>query len=773
MLDKIIKTKSLLFLLLTISPALLCAKIIVNEQFSSQKIGSELLYIETDSNTTIQDVISEQNFKVIDEKSLIGSYKTFWISFTILNNEPKPINLLFESSKYHNIELYLDSLLIARGGLSFPISERTLNFEKTSQIPFTISGNSKNKIYAKLQLKNFAPFEYAPTPLTISKTEVVIENSKNSIYYLFFFLGGIILMTFYNLALFFQLKKKNYLYIVAHNVMVLIFVLTQSGWIETHFINNYEHHETLVLVIGNLSMITYLLLAISILNFKKHNPKFNSFIIKFIWVWPFFLIPIFFGFQMVSLTIGSILSLLVYNLVLIQTIKAIRRGSIAAKYFLAGNISLYISITCSILMINEVLPQKIMGLTTMEFVELGNMLELTLFSLTLGALIQEIEQKLTTTKIEKQLAVETANFKDQFLANMSHEIRTPLNGVIGMLDVFSIGSELDDKQKNQINIVQNSADSLLTIINDILDLSKLQAGKMEINNAPVNIYSFINQTKQLYLPIASSKNINLNVKIAENINDHVEFDASRVKQILNNLLSNAVKFTPKNGKVNINILLEKSFLKFEIQDSGIGISTEEQAKIFDDFSQVSEANNNRTDGTGLGLAICKKLAQLMKGTIGVESELGRGSTFFFTIEYKPTNEVPKERIKKIVNSKNEKSLNVLVVEDKPVNQKVIQLMLSKLGHTVVIANNGIQALAIYPTASFDLILMDVQMPEMDGVEATKILKEKYTVLPPIIGLSANSMEGDAEKYIALGFDDYLSKPVTLNMISDKLSEYDF
>lgn len=758
----------LLFIIITFHSN---AEITINDSFTVQKIISGIHFIETDKATSINDILLRSDFKALTTEKLIGSNKTFWISFQLKNDIHTPVKLLLISSKFHNIEIFHNQELIGQGGLSFPISKRAYNMESASQIQFEIKGNSVGKYFVKLQLNNFAPFEYDPTPISIAKADFLTNNTKNSTFYLFFFLGGIVLMTFYNLALFFQLKKKNYLYIVAHNIMVLIFVLTQSGWLETTFINNYTHHETLILVLGNLSMITYLLLAISVLNFKKFNPKFHSLILKFIWVWPFFLIPIFFGFQMVALIIGSVLSLVVYNLVLIQTIKAIRRGSIAAKYFLAGNIFLYIGTTFSILMINEVIPARIFSLSAMEFVELGSMLELALFSLTLGALIQEVEKQLTKTKIEKKLAIETANFKDQFLENMSHEIRTPLNGVIGMLDVFSVSSKLDTTQKNQINIIQNSADSLLAIINDILDLSKLQAGKMEVNNAPVNINSFINQTKQLYSSITSSKNIDMYINIDENISRYIDFDASRVKQILNNLIANAVKFTPKDGQININLVLQDTFLKFEIQDTGIGISAEEQSKIFDNFSQVPEANTSRIDGTGLGLAICTKLVELMKGSFGVESELGNGSKFHFTIKYQPTDEIPAESRKKLITPKSSNSLNVLVVEDKPINQKVIQLMLNKIGHTVYIANNGIQALEIYPTQPFDIILMDVQMPEMDGIETTQKLKEKYTDLPPIIGLSANSMEGDAQKHIDIGFDDYLSKPVTLNMISEKLAKY--
>lgn len=746
------------------------AQLVINKDFQDEKINAESKFISTTDSVSAQSVNNLKNFKPYNNDSLIGSNSTFWIKFSITNEEKEDNKLVLKSSKFHSIHLYKKDSLLGVSGLSHSIHSKTENYSSVSSIPFVIEGKTTENYLIRVSLDEFAAFEYQPIPLTVQRHDAFVEKETNSRFYLLFFLGGIVIMTLYNLALFIQIKKSHYIFFVAHNIMILIFVLAQSGWIETKLLDNYTHHETIILVLGNLSMITYLLFAASVLDFKTHNPKFHKFLMNFIWIWPLFLIPLFFGYQAISLTIGSILSLVVYNLVLIQTIKAIRRGSIAAKFYLAGNIFLYLGTTISVLMINGVIPHEIIGLSAMEYVELGNMLELTLFSLTLGAIIKEVTNKLTKSEVQKELAIESSNFKDQFLANMSHEIRTPLNGIIGMLDVYNVSHELNQQQKEQLAIVQGSADSLLNIINDILDLSKLQAGKMSILSKNVHIHQFVLQTKQLYMPLASAKNISVKIEVANNIDEYLLFDNARVKQVLNNLISNAIKFTNNDGLITINILKKDNQLIFEIIDSGIGIAEDELESVFENFSQLTSGNQSRVDGTGLGLAICKKLIELMDGSIGVRSVIGEGSTFYFKLPYlKGEKEIEAPKRNKLVSQG--KKQRILVVEDKPVNQKVIQLMLNKLGHETSLVENGLQAIAKFEEGLFDIILMDVQMPEMDGITATKILREKFENIPPVIGLSANSMEGDAKKYIALGFDDYLTKPVTLDQLNDKINHY--
>jgi len=279
---------------------------------------------------------------------------------------------------------------------------------------------------------NKIPIEYEPYPISIHDTQKLSQQENNSNNYLLFFLGGIILMTLHNLALYFQVKKVHYLYFVLLNLMVLTFVLVQTGKIEQLTFDHYKYHERLIMIIGNLNLIVYILFSDKILNLETHFPLVYKSKNYFISLLLLLNIPLAFGLLIpVLFGIGSILALVVYNSVIYFSFRAIKRGESTVNYFFIGNIFFYLGTMISVLMINDLLPRQIGHFTSIEVVELGNMIQLSLFSLALGAIIKDVEEKLKNSEIERELAFETANFKDKFLANMSHEIRTPLNGIIG------------------------------------------------------------------------------------------------------------------------------------------------------------------------------------------------------------------------------------------------------------------------------------------------------------------------------------------------------
>lgn len=374
-----------------------------------------------------------------------------------------------------------------------------------------------------------------------------------------------------------------------------------------------------------------------------------------------------------------------------------------------------------------------------------------------------------------KIAETTAKLKQEFLANMSHEIRTPLSGIIGMTEIL-YKTLLDDIQKDYVDTIKISSESLLSIINDILDLSKIEAGKMELRTNTVDIDVFKNKIKGTYDSLAKERSLYFDITIENDVPKFFLGDEKRILQIITNLLSNAVKFT-KEGFIRINFSKTNQInnvieLKVSITDSGIGIKKDDQLKLFTKFSQVDSSLSRSYDGTGLGLAICKEFVNIMQGEINVISEEGKGSTFWFTFKTTiPVFDNSESTIIEANQISNTLNSRILLVEDKIVNQKVVTIMLQNIGCSVSIANNGLEALFMFEENKFDIILMDVQMPEMDGITATKNLKSKYTNLPPIIGLSANAMEGDAEKFIAQGFDDYLSKPVTIEQLQDKILKY--
>ncbi len=380
------------------------------------------------------------------------------------------------------------------------------------------------------------------------------------------------------------------------------------------------------------------------------------------------------------------------------------------------------------------------------------------------------------------LAQKSAEIKQQFLANMSHEIRTPMNGIIGMLE-FLIKTPLNEDQRDYVDTIKISADSLLNIINDILDFSKIEAGKLKISPTLVNVHKLANEAHKLFAALTKQKNLEFIISADETVPEHVLLDPVRINQIISNLLSNAIKFTP-GGRVSLHIHLQEEMedgrivLRFEVHDSGIGISEANQEKLFSAFSQIDSSFTRTQEGTGLGLAISRNIVKLMGGHIGVTSKLGEGSVFWFTVcTQKADPDYQKDEIVTDLTSSGpaELNLDVLLVEDKKINQKVISLMLNSMGCRVNIANNGQEAVDMVeakiqqtPDKAFDVIFMDIQMPVMDGISATRIIREKFPQQKIIIGLSANVLPGDIEFFLKNGLNDYIVKPTRSEHIYRKL-----
>ena len=380
--------------------------------------------------------------------------------------------------------------------------------------------------------------------------------------------------------------------------------------------------------------------------------------------------------------------------------------------------------------------------------------------------------------IAKSYAESASKAKGEFLANMSHEIRTPMNGIISVID-FLTETELSPRQKELTGIIKTSSDNLLTIINDILDFSKIEAGQMELEYIKYQPQKeFISVIKPL---IYKAKENDIELKIQfdkKTFPKQLIGDPLRINQIIINLVNNAIKFTNKGGVyIKIEYKNEENFkgLKFEIRDTGIGISKKNIDKLFKSFSQTDASSTRKYGGTGLGLSISKKLSALMGGEIGVESKLQKGSTFWFTIpnqkETGKTNSI-------ITNTKAKelKTLNILVVDDNSINRKVAKMSLEKLNQNITLASNGKEAYFLYLKNAFDIILMDVHMPEMDGIETTIMIRKyekthKIHSPIPIVAMTAAAMKGDKEVFIKSGMNEYISKPFKLDDIKQILSKF--
>jgi signal transduction histidine kinase/DNA-binding NarL/FixJ family response regulator len=399
---------------------------------------------------------------------------------------------------------------------------------------------------------------------------------------------------------------------------------------------------------------------------------------------------------------------------------------------------------------------------TVEFLEsLAPLIGAAMHRLNLEEALRRSEKDLQNAK---QAAVAASVAKSRFLANMSHELRTPMNAILGMIDV-ALPKAIDPTVRDCLQTAKGSADLLLTLLNTLLDSARIESGKLELESAPFSLRRMLDQTTRILSVRASEKGLCFYCRISEETPDAVIGDRIRLQQVLLNLAGNAIKFTERGDiEVSLHTLSQngEACLEFAVRDTGIGVPPSVQERLFQPFAQADASTARRFGGTGLGLSICKSLVEMMGGRIWVESELGKGSTFYFTVRLPLAKELPPDFEAPLANPTAAcVQLRILLVEDNPANQKLASYILQNRGHLVETAGDGQEAIELTEHNRYDVILMDVQMPEIDGLEATSAIRKREDGgrRAPIIAMTAHAMKGDRDRCLGAGMDGYISKPV--------------
>jgi signal transduction histidine kinase/CheY-like chemotaxis protein len=383
--------------------------------------------------------------------------------------------------------------------------------------------------------------------------------------------------------------------------------------------------------------------------------------------------------------------------------------------------------------------------------------EMKVNALEKNALVERAEQA--------RIKAENANqAKSRFLAMMSHELRTPMNAILGSAQVLD-AMKLDQDVREHVDSLTIGGETLMAILNDVLDLSKIESGKLSAEFIDFNIHKLLHQAKALWTPRAEDKALKLSFHIAKNVPQWIHSDSTRLRQIVFNLISNAIKFT-KTGSVEVSLIQTgteagKAELELSVKDTGIGIAATSLEKLFTPFAQADDSITRRFGGTGLGLSIARQLATLLEGELNVASEAGKGSIFTLRFLAKLCDKPVEKRPSKTGGTVSPRQLRILVAEDNAMNVKVLKALLKPFPYNLVHAENGKVALALLHKQAFDLVLMDIQMPEMDGMAATQALRKRNGLNQniPVIAMTANAMQGDRESYIAAGMDGYVPKPI--------------
>jgi signal transduction histidine kinase/DNA-binding response OmpR family regulator len=746
-------------------------------------------YEDSSNNLGIKDIQKIDNFKKANNRISLGySKSSFWFIFDIENTKDEKFEyyVQFIESITEEIDLYVlrDDYSIDeyRSGLS------RYETEKAITPKFRIELNSKEKVRVYIRIYSSGSIYNSFVVSSLSKLDSW-QNTKNVLYSFYF--GATVTLILYNLFLFLYTRDILYRDYIIYVSSFIFWHLMLNTFLPFDYIGLWmiPYLQEFVGMMIGLSIVFFINFSRSILDTKHILPKIDIYLLYSQYILVFLALFIFINMRL-SLEVMNVIANLTTPVLLWIAYRCYKNGNkISLFYIIAQGVFLSGATFYSLLASGFIEYNTF----TRHAVVLTSLVEMVLFSLALAYKIKslendkfelvkninkELEDKITIrTKeliIAKDEAMRNSKIKSEFLANMSHEIRTPLNGIIGLIHLIRQES-LTKKVSSLSQKVEYSAKNLLGIVNDILDFSKIEANKIVLDKVEFNLKEIIDNIIYMFESMAKEKEIYLKVNIELNVSKQLYGDSLRISQIIINLLSNAIKFTSKGGVVLDISRVSKDRYKFNIKDTGIGLSQEQINNLFDSFVQADSSTTRKYGGTGLGLSISKKLVELMNGKIWVESTKGVGSSFIFEVdlldveskcmEDKYINSV-ENSIEELINC----TKSILVVEDNEINQIVISGILDKVNIKYHIASNGKEAIDFYKNNKYDLILMDILMPVMDGLEASKIIKQIDSKIP-IIALSANATTEDTKKIKDAGMNEHLTKPIQVEKLYKVLKEY--
>ena len=757
---------------------------------------------DTGKAFTVEKLLSEGDFQYLDlSQEFSFDTEVYWIRFYLQNPIGKQEDFVLQFDRYwHSIYFYSEKegrmIGPRQSGMIIPHAEKDFPARAESYIPVEILPGEKKLCLVRLEYEQGHPLTPGNMAVRSIVRERTIKEEGNLRSVLNFFLGVFFVMFFYHINVYFATRDKSYLFYLAVLFFSPIGTEFSLGYM-LKFFDNMNELGPWAMTTSYFIFVSLVLFTRHFLNIPKNSPRINTIMLGLLSIQLFIPILSFAGFLGIAYAILGISLMFGFLFLLYVSIWAYRKKISSSGPFLIGQVFTLITYL--------ILPIFILGLIPLAteaylIQSVGQTLQIILFSFALNNRIKmlrleneqtqtqilEAERKNTLLEKEKVEQLENMNrLKDQFLANTSHELRTPLNGIIGISESLLDRSQQLSASEIQENLsmVVSSGKRLANLVNDLLDFSKLKNQDLALQEKSIDLYALCEYVLKMFSPLVRGKKIELINRIPKDF-PAIRGDENRLIQVLNNLIGNSIKFTSE-GHVALSVNKRGDWAELAVSDTGIGIPQSKQDVIFQEFEQGDGSISREFAGTGLGLSISKRLVELHNGKMWVESEMGKGSTFFFTLPFVGENTLPVSDLKApeqvgsllgktaLVQANGEaeppkpilagaegQAIPILIVDDEPINQQVLKNHLSHRNCELTIASNGIEALEILDSGkSFDLVLLDVMMPKMSGFEVCERIREKY--LPselPILMITAKNQVSDLVEGLGLGANDYIAKP---------------